>query len=166
MEYLVLRTISLVHINYGLIESLIDITYLYDHQNRIQYIDIKLVLCGFTHHIFYIDQATIIRLPPLQLVRESLATAKYFPSVCRLCLAHTEITTSQHTSWELGTYIKLKVLSVISMGIYTKSPYVDHTLRIIPGIRGINTTYRMPGIQNECHKSHSILTFMYIEKNI
>jgi hypothetical protein len=36
MEYLVLRTISLVHINYGLTKSLIEITYLYDHQNRIQ----------------------------------------------------------------------------------------------------------------------------------
>jgi hypothetical protein len=106
MEYLVLRTISLVHINYGLIESLIEVTYLYDHQNRIQYINIKLVICGFTHHIFYIHQAAITRLPPLQLVRESLATAKYFPSACQLCLAHTDITTSQHTSWALRTYIK------------------------------------------------------------
>jgi hypothetical protein len=106
MEYLVLRTISLVHINYGLIESLIEITYLHGHQNRIKYINIKLVICGFTHHIFYIHQAAIIRLPPLQLIRENLATAKYFPSACRLCFAHTDITTSQHTSWELGTNIK------------------------------------------------------------
>jgi hypothetical protein len=106
MEYLVLRTISLVHINYGLIESLIEITYLHGHQNRIKYINIKLVICGFTHHIFYIHQAAIIRLPPLQLIRENLATAKYFPSACWLCFAHTDITTSQHTSWELGTNIK------------------------------------------------------------
>jgi hypothetical protein len=139
MEYLVLRTISLVHINYGLIESLIEITYLYDHQNRIQYINIKLIICGFTHHIFYIHQATIIRLPPLQLVRESLTTAKYFPSVCRLC-PHTDITTSQHTSWALRTYIKGIIRhSYNTLGLYGdlhKSLYVDHTMRIIPGIRG------------------------------
>jgi hypothetical protein len=54
----------------------------------------------------YIHQAAIIRLPLLQLVRESLATAKYFPSACRLCFAHTDITTSQHTSWALGINIK------------------------------------------------------------
>jgi hypothetical protein len=95
MEYFVLRTISLVHVNYGLIESLIEITYLNDHHNRIQPINIMLVICGFTHHIFYIHQAAIIQLPPLQLVREILATAKYFPSACRLCFAHTDITTSQ-----------------------------------------------------------------------
>jgi hypothetical protein len=106
MEYLVLRTISLVHINYGLIESLTEITYLYDQKNIIQYINIKLVICGFTHHTLYIHQAASIRLPLLQLVRESLATAEYFPSACRLCFAHTNITTAQHTSCALRTYIK------------------------------------------------------------
>jgi hypothetical protein len=140
-NYLVFRTISIVHINYGLIESLIEITYLYDHQNRIQFINIKLVICGFTHHIFYIHQAAIIRLPPLQLVRESLATTKYFPSAYRLCFAHTDITTSQCISWALGTYIKCIIIrhSYDILGLYGdlhKSSYVDNTLRIIPGIRG------------------------------
>jgi hypothetical protein len=65
----------------------------------------KLVICGFTHHKFYIHQAAIIRLPPLQLVRESLARAKYFPFVYRL-FNDTDITSSQHTSWALGTFIK------------------------------------------------------------
>jgi hypothetical protein len=114
---------------------------LYDHKkNRILYINIKLVICGSTHHIFYIHQAAIIQLPLLQLVRESLATAKYFPSVCQLCLAHTDITTSQHTSWSLGTYIKGIIRhSYNTLGLYGdlhKSLYVDHTMRIIPGNRG------------------------------
>jgi hypothetical protein len=137
-NYLVLRTISFVHINYGLFKYLIEITYFYDHQNRIWFINIKLVICGFTHHIFYIHQTAIIRLPPLQLVRESLATAKYFPSACRLCSTHTDITTSQHTSWALGTYIKCIIChSYNTLGLYGdlhKSLYVDHTMRIILGI--------------------------------
>jgi hypothetical protein len=89
MEYLVLRTISLVHINYGLIESLIEITYLYDHQNRIQYINIKLVnMWIYTPHILHSSSCKHIWLPQLQLVCESLAKVEYFPSVCRLCFAH------------------------------------------------------------------------------
>jgi hypothetical protein len=138
---------------------------LYDHQNRIQYINIKLVIYGFTHHIFYIHQAAIIRLPPLQLVRESLATAKYFPSVCWLC-PHTDITTSQYTSWALRTYIKGIIRhSNNTLGLYGdlhKSLYVDHTMRIIPGMRG------RPHIECQEYKmnvtSHSILRSTYIQR--
>jgi hypothetical protein len=93
------------------------------------------------HHIFYIHQAAIIRLPPLQLICESLATAKYFPSACRLCFAYTDITTSQHTLWELGTNIKGIIRrSYNTLGLYgdlhKKRLYVDHTLRIIQALGG------------------------------
>jgi hypothetical protein len=136
---------------------------LHDHHNRIQHINSKLVICGFTHHIFYIHQAAIIQLPPLQLVHESLATAKYFPSACRLC-PHTDITTSQHTTWALRTYIKGIIRhsynTLIPMRIYIKSPYVDHTLRIIPGIRGrliphIECQEYKMNITNHIQSSHS-----------
>jgi hypothetical protein len=99
-----------------------------------------LVIFGFTHHIYYIHQNATIRLPPLQLLRESLTTAKYFPSACRLCSIHADITTSQHTSWALWTYIKGIIChSYNTLGLYGdlhKSPHVDHTMRIITGIRG------------------------------
>ena len=91
-----------------------------------------------TTSIIQIHQTALIQLPPLQYVRGALATVKHSLSVHRVCL-HILISPPQHTNGLRGpNEVLLSVIHTIpriSIGdLY--SPYVDHNLRRILGIRG------------------------------
>ena len=55
-----------------------------------------------TASLIQIHQATLIQLPPLQYVRETLAAAKHFPSAHRVCF-HIPISPPQHTNGHQGS---------------------------------------------------------------
>jgi hypothetical protein len=124
----------------------------------------------YTPHILHSSSCNHMA-PSFAISTWKLGHNQIFPLSVWLCFAHTDITTSQHTSWALGTNIKGIIRhSYNTLGLYGDLHKKAHML-ITPWDNSrhygeINTTYRMPEIQNECYASHSILTFTYIQKNI
>ena len=94
-------------------------------------------------NLIQICLTAIITAPPVAVITWNLASAKYFPSACRLCFHTYRYHRHSIHPWALRIHTRyLSVIHKISWITHKGlihlfiSPYVDYILRKIPGIMG------------------------------